>query len=88
MTSGSLPRTNADSSRKRTVLRDGGGFASPAAEMLERTWQDQRSLLGFLRVNDHKRLGRRFVVTSFGFFVAAGMLAVLMRVQLAFPTKR
>ena len=85
MTSGSLPRTNADSSRKRTVLRDGSGFASPAAEMLERTWQDERSLLGFLRVNDHKRLGRRFVVTAFGFFVAAGLLAVLMRVQLAFP---
>src|SRR5205823_14636421 len=84
-TSGSLPRSNADSSPNRTVLRDGSGFASPAAEMLERTWQDQRTLVGFLRVNDHKRLGRRFVVTAFGFFVVAGLLAVLMRVQLAFP---
>src|SRR5204862_2157782 len=85
MTHGPLPRTNADSLPTRTLLRDNGGFDSPAAEMLERTWRDERSLLGFLRVNDHKRLGRRFVVTAFGFFVAAGLLAVLMRVQLAFP---
>src|SRR5438105_12699912 len=85
MRHGPLPRTNDDSRPTRTLLRDNDGFDSPAAEMLERTWQDQRTLLGFLRVNDHKRLGRRFVVTAFGFFVAAGLLAVLMRVQLAFP---
>ena len=34
MTSGSLPRRKADSGSTRTVRRDGGGFDSPAAEML------------------------------------------------------
>ena len=78
MTNASVPRTPA-------LLRDRGGFDTAAAQKLERTWQDQRTLVGFLRVNDHKRLGRRFVVTAFGFFVAAGILAALMRAQLAFP---
>jgi cytochrome c oxidase subunit I len=85
MTRASRPRKNVAARGKPTGLRDGGGFDSPAAAILERTWQDERSFLGFLRVNDHKRLGRRFVVTAFGFFVAAGILAVLMRAQLAFP---
>jgi cytochrome c oxidase subunit I+III len=36
-------------------------------------------------VADHKTIGRRYIVTAFGFFIFAGVLAALMRVQLAVP---
>src|SRR5204863_3212485 len=34
---------------------------------------------------DHKRVGVRYIVTSFGFFILAGLNAGLMRLQLARP---
>ncbi len=34
---------------------------------------------------DHKRLGIMYIATALFFFVVAGVLAVLMRIQLAFP---
>src|SRR5438270_10604239 len=34
---------------------------------------------------DHKRLGMMYIATALFFFVVAGVLAALMRVQLAFP---
>jgi len=46
-------------------------------------WADKPGLVGWLSTVDHKRVGRRFIVTAFGFFVAGGLLAALMRVQLA-----
>jgi cytochrome c oxidase subunit 1 len=52
---------------------------------LERTWYVPRGLVGFFSVVDHRTIGRRFIVTAFGFFVLAGILAVLMRIQLAVP---
>jgi cytochrome c oxidase subunit 1 len=64
---------------------DGDGWGSAAALALEHAWRDPRGLLGWLRTNDHKRIGQRFVVTAFVFFVAAGLLAAVMRAQLAFP---
>jgi cytochrome c oxidase subunit 1 len=64
---------------------DGEGWGSAAALALEHTWRDKPGLLGWLRTNDHKRIGQRFVVTAFVFFVAAGLLAAVMRAQLAFP---
>jgi cytochrome c oxidase subunit 1 len=70
---------------RRPIIRDGAGWDSAAARALERTWSDAPGLLGFLRTNDHKRIGRRFIVTALLFFVAAGLLAAVMRVQLAVP---
>jgi cytochrome c oxidase subunit I+III len=55
------------------------------AEALDRAWGDRGGLLGWLSSVDHKSIGRRFLVTAFAFFVAAGLLAALMRVQLAVP---
>jgi cytochrome c oxidase subunit I+III len=52
---------------------------------LEKTWGDPPGLRGWLTTVNHKRVGRRFVATAFGFFVLAGILAVLMRIQLARP---
>jgi cytochrome c oxidase subunit I len=52
---------------------------------LERTWSDPPGLLGFLMTTDHKRIARRMIVTAFIFFVLAGVLALLMRLQLMYP---
>ena len=53
--------------------------------LLGETWRDPRGLLGTLAAIDHKTIGKRYLVTAFGFFVAAGILAALMRAQLARP---
>ncbi|MFL6582439.1 MAG: cytochrome c oxidase subunit I [Burkholderiales bacterium] len=52
---------------------------------LERAWGDRPGLIGWLASVDHKAIARRFLVSAFGFFVAAGLLAALMRLQLAIP---
>ena len=53
--------------------------------VLERTWRDPPGLIGALCASDHKTIGKRYIVTAFAFFIAAGMLAALMRLQLARP---
>jgi uncharacterized glyoxalase superfamily protein PhnB len=55
------------------------------AALLAATWRDHDGVVGWLSAIDHKTIGRRFIVTAFGFFVAAGLLAALMRIQLARP---
>jgi len=52
---------------------------------LERVWRDPPGLLGWLAAINHKAIGKRFIVTAFGFFVAGGLLAAAMRLQLARP---
>ena len=61
--------------------------AVPAAEAarLHATWSGPPGLLGRLASIDHKVIGRRFIATAFGFFLAGGLLAALMRLQLARP---
>jgi cytochrome c oxidase subunit I+III len=52
---------------------------------LERAWGRPRGLWGWLTSTDHKDIGRRFIATAFGFFTLGGVLAVIMRLQLALP---
>jgi cytochrome c oxidase subunit 1 len=52
---------------------------------LEAAWRKPRGFLGFFSATDHKSTGRRFIVTAFTFFTLAGILAALMRLQLARP---
>ncbi|MET9297320.1 cytochrome c oxidase subunit I [Streptomyces sp. NPDC003077] len=40
---------------------------------------------GWLTTTDHKVIGNLYMVTSFGFFLLAGLLAMLMRTELARP---
>ena len=54
-------------------------------ERLERTWAVPGGIVGWLSAADHKTIGRRFILTTFAFFLLGGILAVLMRVQLARP---
>ncbi len=39
----------------------------------------------YLTTTDHKKIGHLYLVTSFGFFLVAGILALLMRAELARP---
>src|SRR5205809_4556949 len=54
-------------------------------QRLERTWADPEGLLGWFTHVDHKSIGRRYLVTAFAFFLLAGVLAALMRLQLSRP---
>lgn len=42
-------------------------------------------LLNLLSTTDHKTIGNMYLVTAFGFFLFAGLLAMLMRAELARP---
>jgi cytochrome c oxidase subunit 1 len=46
------------------------------------TWREGR-VTGWLTTVDHKRIGILYIVTSFAFFFASGLMAVLMRAQLS-----
>jgi cytochrome c oxidase subunit I+III len=52
-------------------------------EQLERSWHEPEGLKTFLTSVDHKRIGKRYLVTAFVFFVLAGLEALAMRTQLA-----
>jgi cytochrome c oxidase subunit I+III len=52
---------------------------------LEQTWGRPRGFKGWLMETDHKAIGKRYIVTAFCFFVLAGILALIMRLQLAAP---
>jgi cytochrome c oxidase subunit I+III len=55
---------------------------------LERTWYVPKGFVGWFCVVDHRTIGKRYIVTAFGFFILAGLLAALMRIQLAVPNNR
>ena len=48
-------------------------------------WEDAPGIPGFFTTVDHKRIGIRYIYTAFVFFFIAGLLALVMRVQLATP---
>ncbi|HEY0549253.1 MAG TPA: cytochrome c oxidase subunit I [Verrucomicrobiae bacterium] len=52
---------------------------------LERTWSRPKGLLGWFCSTNHMEIGMRYIVTAFIFFALAGILALLMRIQLARP---
>ena len=52
---------------------------------LARAWAVPGGVIGWLSAADHKTIGKRFIITAFAFFLLGGILAVLMRVQLARP---
>jgi cytochrome c oxidase subunit I+III len=53
-------------------------------EALEKVWEIPRGLSRLSAVNNNF-IGFVFIVTAFGFFIAAGVLSLVMRVQLAAP---
>jgi len=51
-------------------------------ETLAPTWKEGR-ITSWITTVDHKRIGVLYLVTAFGFFLAAGVMALLMRAQLS-----
>ncbi len=45
-------------------------------------------LASWLSTTDHKVIGHLYLITSFGFFLAAGIMAMIMRAQLLRPNQR
>jgi cytochrome c oxidase subunit 1 len=65
---------------------DGPDFTGdPLRAKLAETWSDAPGLWGWITTVDHKRVGRRYIATAFVFLALAGVLALIMRVQLARP---
>jgi cytochrome c oxidase subunit 1 len=52
---------------------------------LEDVWRDRPGFWGWLISVDHKRVGTRYIATAFIWFLLAGLLAGLMRLQLSRP---
>ncbi|HEU4463423.1 MAG TPA: cbb3-type cytochrome c oxidase subunit I, partial [Gemmatimonadota bacterium] len=51
-------------------------------EAVAPSWREGR-VTSWLTTVDHKRIGILYIVTAFGFFFAAGLMALLIRAQLA-----
>jgi cytochrome c oxidase subunit I+III len=72
----------------RNDLRD-TDLERPALEaVLTDTWRTPPGFWGSLATVDHKIIGRRYIFTAFAFLALGGVLAVLMRLQLAQPEAR
>ena len=59
--------------------------ADEAEQELLEVWEDEPGIPGFFSTVDHKRIGIRYVYTSFAFFFVAGLTALVMRAQLTSP---
>ncbi|WP_216217509.1 aa3-type cytochrome oxidase subunit I [Amycolatopsis aidingensis] len=58
---------------------------TPVPQRPRRTSRRGQTLLRLLRTTDHKEIGVLYLVTSFGFFMVGGALALLMRGELGQP---
>jgi cytochrome c oxidase subunit I+III len=67
------------------VLPERHGAETAVGASLDELWEEEPGLLGFLTTVNHKRIGRRYLVTAAFFFLLAGLSAVVMRTQLAVP---
>jgi len=63
-------------------------FDDSEHQALEQTWRSPTGLWGWLSTANHRAIGKRFIVTAFLFFLLGGILALLMRLQLARPESR
>ena len=54
-------------------------------QRLTAVWRSPPGFFGWFTHVNHTKIGMRFIVTGFVFFLLGGALAVLMRIQLAFP---
>ena len=53
--------------------------------LLAHTWAEPRGFAGWFRAVHHTTIGKRYIVTAFAFFLLGGILALVMRLQLARP---
>src|SRR3569623_186839 len=65
--------------------RDTGQPLEEVHERRSRTWGSPRGIWGWFTTVDHKVIGRRYIVTAFIFLLLGGVLAAVMRAQMARP---
>jgi cytochrome c oxidase subunit I+III len=58
---------------------------STPVERLTQAWSQPPGFVGWMMAVNHRAVGVRYIVTAFVFFLLAGVLALIMRVQLAQP---
>ncbi|OKI67381.1 cytochrome c oxidase subunit I [Micromonospora sp. CB01531] len=68
-----------------TTLSTPPGIGREDLARLAEHWDEPRSLRAWFTTVDHKKIGRRYLVTAAFFFVLAGLSALVMRTQLARP---
>ncbi|MCE7984340.1 MAG: cytochrome c oxidase subunit I [Caldilinea sp. CFX5] len=73
-----VPRQRARSRGQQPVLSP----TEPVQERLEKLWADPPGFFGWFRALQNDALGGRIMIVGFSFFVLAGILALIMRVQL------
>ncbi len=66
------------------TLLDEGRLKREGAELTEQ-WADDPGFWGWLGAVDHKTIAKRYIITAFLMFIAGGIEAALMRMQLARP---
>ncbi|HEV7265298.1 MAG TPA: cytochrome c oxidase subunit I [Falsiroseomonas sp.] len=54
-------------------------------ELLARTWRSPGGFIGWFMPVNQRIIGKRFIATAFVFFALSGVLALIMRLQLAVP---
>jgi cytochrome c oxidase subunit 1 len=62
--------------------------AETRAAQLARTWSEPGGLWGFLTTVDHKRIAARYIVVAIALLALDGLMAIDMRLQLAFPAMK
>jgi cytochrome c oxidase subunit I+III len=67
------------------VLPERRAAEAAVGEVLDRVWEEEPGLKGWFTTVNHKRIGRRYLVTAGLFFALSGTQALVMRVQLAGP---
>ena len=60
----------------------------PREQHLRSLWETPHNVVAWLSTVDHKKLGKRYIVTAFVFFALGGIEAAVMRAQLARPESR
>lgn len=61
-------------------------MTATAEEKLTEIWETPHTLHGWLSTVDHKKIGKRYLVTAFAFLLVGGLEALVMRLQLAKST--
>ena len=71
---------------RKKIARDGAKLkGEKLAGRLNVAWRRPPGIIGWLATVDHKEIGRRYILTALGFLALGGVLALLMRLQLAKP---
>ncbi|MCW2870785.1 cytochrome c oxidase subunit I [Actinacidiphila oryziradicis] len=62
-----------------------GSYTAEATAEPVKARRPGRLIVDWLTTTDHKKIGHLYLITSFGFFLAAGVMALFMRAELARP---